>query len=191
MSPLAMALKDAIKINVNAYATNHVEIEKKDKEIHRLKMILKNGCKCQVKSDKAIYKSSRHPLIKDVIGYNRYDGKANGRNIINGVPCVKFNKGVALNELMCKANNIYIPKIAPTSDKTNKLKQMEAPKQQASTPRSYASDYVCCSVKDGKIVVRYVGAQKRKEIMRSVWVPKYYVTNPIGPKSIWVPKTRT
>ena len=43
--------------------------------------------------------------------------------------------------------------------------------------------------KDGKIVVKYVGAQKRKEIMRSVWVPKFYVTNPLGPKSFWVPKT--
>ena len=35
------------KIDVNAYTTNLVELEKKDKEIHRLKMILKNGCKCQ------------------------------------------------------------------------------------------------------------------------------------------------
>ena len=156
-----------------------------------MNMILKNWCKCQEQSNKTIYKSSRQPSIREGIGYNRYNGKANERNMINGVPCVKFNKGVALNELMCKANNIYIPKIAPTSDKTNKLKQMGAPKQQTPTPRSYASDYVCCWGKDGKIVVRYVGAQKRKEIMRSVWVPKHYVTNPIGPKSIWVPKTRT
>ena len=39
--------KRCYKIDVNAYATNLVELEKKDKEIHRLKMILKNGCKCQ------------------------------------------------------------------------------------------------------------------------------------------------
>ena len=39
--------KICYKIDVNAYATNLVELEKKDKEIHRLKMILKNGCKCQ------------------------------------------------------------------------------------------------------------------------------------------------
>ena len=38
--------KRCYKMDVNAYATNLVEIEKKDKEIHRLKMILKNGCKC-------------------------------------------------------------------------------------------------------------------------------------------------
>ena len=45
----------------------------------------------------------------------------------NGVPCVKFNKGVAFDDLLCKANNVYIPKITPTSDNTNKKKQAEAP----------------------------------------------------------------
>ena len=111
--------------------------------------------------------------------------------MINGVPFVKFNKGVALDELLCKANNkIYISKVVPTSDKTNKTKQVEAPKPQAPLPRCYASDYMCCWGKDGKIVVKYVGAQKRKEIMRSVWVPKFYVTIPLVAKSIWVPKTK-
>ena len=129
--------KRCYKIDVNAYATNLVELEKKNKEIHRLEMILKNGCKCQEQSNKTIYKSSRHPSIKEGIGYNRYDGKANGRNIINGVSCVKFNKGVALDELICKANNkVYIPKIQPTSDKT---KQSEALKPQGPLPRCYAS----------------------------------------------------
>ena len=114
-----------------------------------------------------LYKSSRHPSIKEGIGYNRYDGKVNGRSMINGVPCVKFNKGVALDELICKANNkVYIPKIPTTNDKTNKTSR--GPKPQAPLPRCYASDYMCCWGKDGKIVVKYVGAQKRKEIMRSV-----------------------
>ena len=56
--------------------------------------------------------------------------------------------------------------------------------------RSYASDYMCCWGKDGKIVVKYVGALKKRQIMRSVWVPKSYMTNPQGPNSIWVPKTK-
>ena len=99
-----------------------------------MKMILKNGCKCQEHSNKIIYKSSRHPSIKEGIGYNRYDGKANGRNMNNGVPCMKFNKGVALDDLLCKANNVYIPKIASTSDKTSKSKQVEAPNPQAPIP---------------------------------------------------------
>ena len=50
--------------------------------------------------------------------------------MINGVPCVKFNKGVALDELICKANSkVYIPKIQSTSNKTIKTKQFEAPSQ--------------------------------------------------------------
>ena len=111
-------------------------------------------------------------------------------NMINGVPCVKFNKGVALDKLICKANNkVYIPKIQPTSNKTIKTKQSDVPKPQAPLLWCYSSDYMCCWGKDGKIVVKCVGAQKRKEIM-SVWVPKFYVTNPLGPKSIWVPKTK-
>ena len=111
--------------------------------------------------------------------------------MINGVPCVKFNKGVALDELICKANNkVYISKIQHTSDKPIKMKQSEAPKPQAPLSRCYASDYMCCWDKDDKIVVKYVGAQKRKEIMRSVCLPKFYMTNPLGPKSFWVPKTK-
>ena len=87
---------------------------------------------------------------------------------------MKFNKGVALDELICKANNkVYIPKIQPTSNKTIKTKQSEAPKPQAPLPRCYASDYMYCWGKDGKIAVKYVGAQKRKEIMRSIWVPSF------------------
>ena len=39
--------KRCYKIDINTYTTNLIELEKKDKEIHRLKMILKNGCKCQ------------------------------------------------------------------------------------------------------------------------------------------------
>jgi hypothetical protein len=98
-------------------------------------MALKNGCKCQEQSNKTIYKAFRHPSIKEGLGYNRYDGKATGRNMINGVPCVKFNKGVALDEAICKANNkVCIPKIQPTSNKTIKTKQSEAPKPQAPLP---------------------------------------------------------
>ena len=73
--------KRCYKINVNVYTTNLVELEKKEKEIHKFNMILKNGCKCQEQSNKTVYLSSRYPSINEGIGYNRYDGKANGRNI--------------------------------------------------------------------------------------------------------------
>jgi len=42
--------KRCYKIVVNAHATNHVELEKKDKEINRMKMEIKKGCKCQEQS---------------------------------------------------------------------------------------------------------------------------------------------
>jgi hypothetical protein len=174
--------------DINACATNLVELEKKDKEIQRLNMVIKNGCK--EKQSTTMYKSSRHPLIKDGLGYNRYDGKANGRNMINGVPCVKFNKGVALDDLINKVNNVATSPSTLVKNKTNnKKKQVDAPKQLVPISRSYASDYMCCWGKDGKIIVKYVGALKKKQIM-SVWVPKTYVTNPLGPNSIWVPKTK-
>jgi hypothetical protein len=41
---------------------------------------------------------------------------------------------------------------------------------------------------NGKIVVKYVGAYTKKAILRSVWVPKVYPSNPQGPKYFWVPK---
>jgi hypothetical protein len=40
-----------------------------------------------------------------------YDGKYNRRNLINGVPCVKFNKGIATNELISKTNNTAHPRL--------------------------------------------------------------------------------
>ena len=183
--------KRCYKIDVNACATNLVELEKKDKEIQRLNMILKNGCKCKLQQPKDILKNARHPSIKDGIGYSKYDGKANGRKMVNGVHFVNFSKGVPLFDLMNKANKIVNPKATFANDKTNKKKQVEIPKQQVPISRSYASDYMCCWGKDGKIVVKYVGALKKREIMKSVWVPKTYVTNPLGPNSTWVPKSRT
>jgi hypothetical protein len=175
--------------DISACGTNLVELEKKDKEIQRLNMVIKNGCK--EKQTTTMYKSSRHPHIKDGLGYNRYVGKANGRNIINGVPCVRFNKGVALDDLINKVNNVATPPSTFVKTKANnKKKQVLTSKQQVPITRSYASDYMCCWGKDGKIVVKYVGALKKKQIMRSVWVPKTYVTNPLGPNAIWVPKTK-
>jgi hypothetical protein len=105
---------------------------------------------------------------------------------------VKFNKGVALDELICKANNkIYIFKIQPTSNKTIKMKQSEAPKLQAPLPRCYASDYMCCWGEGWQDYGEVCGCNREiKGIMRSVWVPKFYVTNLLGPKSLWVPKTQ-
>jgi hypothetical protein len=182
--------KRCYNVDINACATNFVELEKKDKEINRLNMIIKNGCKCNEKQPTTMYKASRHPFIKDGIGYNRYVGKANGRNMVNRVSCVNFNKGVVLDDILNKVNNVTTPHSWLANNKNNKKKQVEVPKQQVPISKNHACDYMCCWGKDGKIVVKYVGALKKKKILRSVWVPKAYVTNPLGPKSNWVPKTK-
>lgn len=56
--------KRCYKININVCATNLDELDKKNKEIHRLKMLVKNGCKCQAEKKGTInYKPMRHPSI--------------------------------------------------------------------------------------------------------------------------------
>jgi len=101
------------------------------------------------------------------------------------VACVKFNKSVPLVNLIDKANNVVTP-ISPLAN--NKKKQVEVPKQQVPISRNHICDYMCCWDKDDKIVVKYVGALKRRQILRSVCMPKSYVSNPLGSNS--GPKTK-
>ena len=49
-------------------------------------------------------------------------------------------------------------------------------------------DYMVTMDHNGKIVVKYVGAYTKKKILRSVWVPKMYLSNLQGSKSLWVPE---
>jgi hypothetical protein len=177
-----------LNVDINACVTNLVELAKKDKEIQRLNTIVKIGCKCKDKQPANVFKASRHPIIKDGLGYSRYNGRANGRNMINGVACVKFNKSVPLVDLIDKVNNVVTPTIPLASNKDIKKKQREMPKQQEPISRNHICDYMCCWDKDGKIVVKYVGALKKRQILRSVWVPKSYVSNPLGSNS--GPKTK-
>jgi predicted transcriptional regulator len=82
---------------------------------------------------------------------------------------VKFNKDVALDDLINKVNNVTTSPSTLVKNKTNnKKKQVGTPKQQVPISRSYASDYMCCWGKDGKIVVKCVGALNKRQIMRSV-----------------------
>jgi hypothetical protein len=43
--------------------------------------------------------------------------------------------------------------------------------------------------KSGKIVAKYVGS-KHKSPETCVWVPKVFVSNVKGPKTVWVPKNK-
>jgi hypothetical protein len=58
--------------------------------------------------------------------------------MINGVPCVKFSKGVALDVLINKVNNVATsPSILVKNKTNNKKKQVDAPKQQVPISQSY------------------------------------------------------
>jgi hypothetical protein len=85
---------------LNAYSTKLENKEAMRKEIARLSEIIGKGClsgKAQV-SDKKIndskvpqFKQGRHPSIKLGLGHTT-GAKTNGRKIINGYECVKFER---------------------------------------------------------------------------------------------------
>ena len=137
--------KRCYKIDINACVTNLDELDKKNKEIHRLKMLVKNGCKCQVEKKGTVnFKPMRHPSIKDGVGYNKYGGKSNGRDMVNGIPCVRFNKGVSLDVLLNKTCPTPQEKISIARDQPSKPRQVDTPNQHVPLSRTYASDYMCC-----------------------------------------------
>jgi hypothetical protein len=71
--------------------------------------------------------------------------------------------------------------------KPNKLSKKPKPPSQD----SFYADYVLTWNHKGKVVAKYVGPRtKGTLIKRNVWVPKILVTNTLGPKSTWVPKTQ-
>jgi hypothetical protein len=82
----------------------------------------------------------------------------------------------------------YMKKPQPKA-KSNPIKSSKKPKPHASLDSFYV-DYVLTWNHKGKVVAKYVKPRtKGKLIKRNVWVPKVLVTNTLGPKPTWVPKT--
>jgi hypothetical protein len=74
-------------------------------------------------------------------------------------------------------------KVVPT-------KSSKKAKPHASQDNFY-TNYVLTWGHKGKVVTKYVGLRtKGTLIKRNVWVPKILVTNTLGPKPTWVPKTK-
>jgi hypothetical protein len=74
--------------------------------------------------------------------------------------------------------------------KSNPIKSSMKPKPHDSQDSFYA-DYELTWNHKGKVVAKYVGPRtKGTLIKRNVWVPKVLVTNTLGPKPTWVPKTQ-
>jgi hypothetical protein len=74
--------------------------------------------------------------------------------------------------------------------KAKPIKSSKKPKPHASQDNFYA-DYVLTWNHKGKVVTKYVGPRtKGTLIKRNVWVPNVLVTNTLGPKPTWIPKTQ-
>jgi hypothetical protein len=97
---------------------------------------------------------------------------------------VKYNTPIKFKSTQVTTN-------APQAKvKSNPTKLSKKPKPNASQDSFYA-DYVLAWNHKGKVVAKYVGScTKGTLIKRNVWVPKVLVTNALGPKSTWIPKTQ-
>jgi hypothetical protein len=84
MPPLA-------KVVINA----NMEAMKKD--ITRLNNIIASGCMDDA-SKKPKFIQGRHPFIKDGLGHTK-GGKTSKRHMVNGVPCIKFEKKETIGEV--------------------------------------------------------------------------------------------
>src|SRR6266498_4645396 len=170
--------------DMDIYAANLDKLGKLEREVKLLKTLVKDEMLTKddgSKKDVTKFKPLWNNKSKKALRYN--PNKENPRKIINGKSCLKFNKGVTLYEAMNKIHGSN--SVAPS--------QVKEVKKEILTPisRSFTCDYVLTWDHHGKMVVKYIGAHTKKEIIKkSVWVPKALVTNSQGPKSIWVPKSR-
>jgi hypothetical protein len=128
------------------------------------------------------------PFIKN------YHTKGMGtRNVVHGMKQLgvkNYDNQVGYNiPIKFKITQATTSAPQPTANtKPNKLSKK--PKPHASQDSFYA-DYVLTWNHKGKVVAKYVGPRtKGTLIKRNVWVPKVLVTNTLGPKSTWVPKTQ-
>jgi hypothetical protein len=163
-------------------------IQTKAAKLERLNMLVKNRYEGNTKPEpKVNYKDGRYPNKKDGLGHYK-GGKVNDRKVVKRKECVMFTKGSNLEDFMNIAHGVTtIPSQAKKKDEA----PIKAKVTKYEPSPSYTTDYTVTMDHNGKIVVMYVGAYTNKTILRSVWVPKVYPSNPQGSKSFWVPKFKT
>src|SRR6266540_4174235 len=105
------------------------------------------------------FKPLRNNKSRKALDHN--PNKENPREIINEKSCLKFNKGVTLYEAMNKVHR-------SNSIATSQVKQVKQVKQENITPisTSYTCDYVLTWDHRGKMVIKYIGAHTKKEIIK-------------------------
>jgi hypothetical protein len=161
--------------------------------------------------------SGRHPGIKDDIGFQKGDNvKLNAppktlSNFVKGkAPMPQDNEGYILypagypehkirrihsRKSHSGPNHAFMYKSDTSSSRQSthaKLPKKKTPKASNNhnvSFRTFDASYVLTN-KSGKVVAKYVGG-KHKGSKTCVWVPKVLVSNVKGPKTVWVPKSRT
>jgi hypothetical protein len=128
------------------------------------------------------------PFIKN------YHTKGVGtRNVVHGMKQLgakNFDNQVKYDTPI-KFKGTQVTTSAPQSKaKFNPIKSNKKPKSRASQDSFYAN-YVLTWNHKGKVVAKYLGPHKKGTLIkRNAWVPKVLVTNTLGPKPTWVPKTQ-
>jgi hypothetical protein len=185
-------------VDITACLTNIARLEDsikaKDDQINRLNMLVSQRyCDDEKLKGKNHYTTWRHPKVTDGIGHTRGE-KLNGRHIIKGKEHVNFMRPKNLGELMDVAHGVKKDGVSkdttPRVKVDKKAKSMVKAKVIHEPSPSYTNDYMVTMDENNKMVVKSVGAYTKKNILRSVWVPRMFSANLKGPKSFWVPQPR-
>jgi 3D (Asp-Asp-Asp) domain-containing protein len=159
--------------------------------------------------------NGRRPGIKDGIGFQQGSNvKLNApkrlSNFVKGkAPMVQDNEGYILYPANYPEHKIRIIQVKKShfvshhafmyKNETSSCRHsthVKMPKNKIPTAsndhnvsfKTFGASYVLTN-KSGKIVAKYVGG-KHKGSKTCVWVPKVFVSNVKGPKTIWVPKNK-
>jgi hypothetical protein len=160
-------------------------IQAKDAQLERLNKLVRNRYEGDTKPEpKVAYKEWKRSHKNDGLGHYK-GGMVNDQKVVKGKECVMFTKGSNLEDLMNIAHGV-------TTIPSQVKKKIDDPIRAKITKHepspNYTTNYMVTMDHNGKMVVKYVGAYTKRAILRSVWVPKVYPSNPQGPKSFWVPK---
>jgi hypothetical protein len=182
--------KHCTKYHTSCCFTNHA---RKQSSQVKVKEILK---KCSsndgLKKVESKYKSLKPNNGRKGLVYNSY--KVNPSIEHKGWRSPKFIVGTTLYDALGrihssndKSTQVKV-NLSHTKDKIKDVVSTNGEKYRTPISHSYLCDYML-TWDLGKLVVKYVVAYTKRNVMKmSVWVPKA-IANTTGPNSIWVPKS--
>jgi hypothetical protein len=182
--------KHCTKYHASCCLTNHAR--KEGSQVKVKKILKKCSSNDGLKKVEPKYKTLKLNNGRKGLGYNSH--KVNPSIEHKGWRSPKFIEGTTLYDALGRIHSSSDKStqakvnLSYTKDKMKDAVSTNGEKFRAPISHSYLCDYML-TWDSGKLVVKYVGAYTKRNIMkRSVWVPKA-ITNTAGPKSIWVPKS--